>query len=389
MSDRARTTERLRWLAILTAVALVVGVLGAGFHHALETVTRVFRSAPWLLATLPFIGVLTVWLYQGPLKASAGGIRTLLAQIKKPSSPLPATMGPAIIGTTLLSHLGGASVGREGTALQMGGAIADQGSRWLDLDPTERRTLILCGVSAGFAAVFGTPLAAAVFALEFVRIRSWAIIPCLMTACLADLVARHLCHATHADYRLPLPATFSLSGGAAALVLGVACGLVARGYVFLSRREATRPNPTPYLRIFCAGTFFSVAVYAWNLGDFTGLGLPVIEAALLEPVAPGFFILKFLLTLICVGVGYRGGEVTPLFFIGATLGSAAAALLPLPLSVCASLGFVGVFAGAGAVPLACVVMAGELFGLSLCGYALLTCGASWLAAGRKGLYSTD
>ncbi len=389
MNSLARTTDRLRWLAILTAVAFVVGAVGAGFHHALESVTRAFRSAPWLIATLPFIGVLTVWLYQGPLKASAGGVRTLLAQIKNPSSPLPATMGPAIIGTTLLSHLGGASVGREGTALQMGGAIADQGSRWLDLDPTERRTLILCGVSAGFAAVFGTPLAAAVFALEFVRLRSWAIVPCLITAFLADFVARHLCHATHADYRLPLPAGYDLGGLGSAVALGVACGLVARLYLYLSRREASRPNPNPYLRIFVAGTFFSAGITLWQLWDFTGLGLPVIEASLLAPASPSLFILKFLLTLICVGAGFRGGEVTPLFFIGATLGSAAAALLPLPLSVCASLGFVGVFAGAGAVPLACVVMAGELFGPSLCGHALLTCAASWLVAGRKGLYSTE
>ena len=379
----------LRWLGVFVGVALVVGAVGAGFHHALEAVTRAFRATPWLIAGLPFIGLLTVWLYRGPLRASAGGIRTLLAQLRNPGAPLPATMGPAIITTTLLSHLGGASVGREGTALQMGGAIADQGSRWLDLDEGERRTLILCGVSAGFAAVFGTPLAAAVFALEFIRRRSWAIVPCLATGFLADLVARRLCHAEHADYRLPLPAGYDLGGLGSVVALGVACGLVARLYCYLSRREASRPNPNPYLRIFIAGSFFSAGVFLWHLWDFTGLSLPVIEASLLEPVSPMLFVLKFLLTLICVGAGYRGGEVTPLFFVGATLGSAAAAWLSLPLSLCAALGFVGVFAGAGAVPLACAVMAGELFGFSIAGYALVTCGVSWLVAGRAGLYSTE
>ena len=376
----------LLWAAILILVSLVVGAVGAGFLHALESVTALYRSTPWLLVTLPFIGLLTVWLYNGPLKPSAGGVKTLIAQIKAPTSPLPATMGPSIIGTTLLSHLGGASVGREGTALQMGGAIADQFSRLISLDTSERRTLLLCGVSAGFAAVFGTPIAAAVFALEFVHRRSWAFLPCLATAFLADLIGRKLFFAQHADYRLPVPADYDLGGLGSALALGAACGLLARLYVFLSRREAAKPNPEPYARIFFTGTLFSAAIYFHHSADLTGLGLPVIESALVEPAAPLTFIFKFLFTIICVTAGFRGGEVTPLFFVGVTFGSAAAVLLSLPLSICAALGFVAVFAGAGAVPLACAVMACELFGWSIGGYALVACAISWLVAGRKGLY---
>jgi H+/Cl- antiporter ClcA len=376
----------LLWAAILILVSLVVGAVGAGFLHALEAVTALYRSTPWLLVTLPFIGLLTVWLYNGPLKASAGGVKTLIAQIKAPTSPLPATMGPSIIGTTLLSHLGGASVGREGTALQMGGAIADQFSRLISLDTSERRTLLLCGVSAGFAAVFGTPIAAAIFALEFVHRRSWAFLPCLATAFLADLIGRKLFFAQHADYRLPVPADYDLGGLGSALALGAACGLLARLYVFLSRREAAKPNPEPYARIFFTGTLFSAAIYFHHSADLTGLGLPVIESALVEPAAPLTFIFKFLFTIVCVTAGFRGGEVTPLFFVGVTFGSAAAVLLSLPLSICAALGFVAVFAGAGAVPLACAVMACELFGWSIGGYALVACAISWLVAGRKGLY---
>jgi len=376
----------LRWSTIILAVSLVVGAAGAGFLHALEAVTALYHSTSWLLVTLPFIGLLTIWLYKGPLKASAGGVKTLLAQIKAPTSPIPATMGPAIIGTTLLSHLGGASVGREGTALQMGGAIADQGSRWIVLNESERRTLILCGVSAGFAAVFGTPIAAAIFALEFVRLRSWAILPCLATAFLADIVGRKFFFAQHSDYRLPLPAEYDLSGFGSAVLLGLASGGIAWLYVFLSRREAAKPNPEPYARIFFTSTLFSAAVYFKHMEDFTGLGLPIIESALVEPAAPLTFVFKFLFTIMCVSAGFRGGEVTPLFFVGATLGSAAAVLLSLPLSICAALGFVAVFAGAGAVPLACAVMACELFGWSIGGYALVACAISWVVAGRKGLY---
>ncbi len=378
--------KALTWTGLIIAVALLVGAAGAGFLHALEAVTRLFRSTPWLIASLPFIGLLTLWLYKGPLKASAGGNKTLIQAIKAPADPLPASMGPSIIGTTLLSHLGGASVGREGTAIQMGGALADQFSRWISLDYSERRTLLLCGVSAGFAAVFGTPIAAAVFALEFVRVRSWAILPCLASGFLADLAGQKFFQAHHANYRLPVPAELSFSGLGSTLAIGVACGLIARLYVYLSRKEAARPNPEPYARIFFVGVSFSLMVYFYKQQDFTGLGLHMIDSALVEPSAPATFLIKFLLTGMCVWAGYRGGEVTPLFFIGATLGSAASAYLGLPLAVCASLGFVAVFAGAGAVPLACTVMACELFGLSIGGYALLACAVSWLVAGRKGLY---
>jgi len=217
-------------------------------------------------------------------------------------------------------------------------------------------------------------------------VRSWAILPCLACGFLADLAGQKLFHAHHANYRLPVPAEFSFSGLGSALAIGVTCGLVARLYVYLSRREAARPNPEPYARIFFVGVTFSLMVYFYKQQDFTGLGLHMIDSALVKPSAPATFLIKFLLTGMCVWAGYRGGEVTPLFFVGATLGSAAAGYLGLPLPVCASLGFVAVFAGAGAVPIACTVMACELFGLSIGGYALIACASSWLVAGRKGLY---
>ena len=377
----------LRWLAIIAGVSLVVGVAGAGFLYSLDWVSHTFNDHRWLLFTLPVLGLLMVWVYAAPAKASAGGVQALIAQIKAPTAPLPVSMAPAIIGTTLLSHLGGASVGREGTALQMGGALAGQFSRWFCFNEAEHRTLLLCGVSAGFAAVFGTPIAAAIFALEFVRLRSWAIVPCLATAFLADLVGRSLLHVRHANYRLPLPAEFSFSGLGDALAVGLACGLLARLYLYLHRRNsAAKSLPNPYGRILFGGILFVLLVQFGRLYDFTGLGLNVISESFVEPIAPAVFALKFLLTFLCVSYGFRGGEVTPLFFVGATLGSAAAALLSLPLSICAALGFVGVFAGAGAVPLACTVMACELFGLSIGGYALVTCATSWVVAGRKGLY---
>lgn len=392
----------LRWLMLIPGVSLVVGVAGAAFLHSLTWVATFFSSQHWLIFLLPAFGLLSVWAYETFARSSAGGVRALISQIKQPTGILPAAKGPMIFATTLLSHLGGASVGREGTALQLGGSLADQFSRFFDLSVKERQTLLLCGVSAGFAAVFGTPIAAAIFALEFVKFRTWQILPCLACAFLADLAGRTLLHAHHANYRLPLPAELSLSGAGTAVVLGLACGLVARLYLFLIRRNsATKSIPNPYTRIFFGGIIFALLIHFGHLFDFTGLGLNVINDAFVEPVWPAFFILKFLLTFLCVSYGFRGGEVTPLFFIGVTLGSAAAAWLNLPLPVCAALGFVGVFAGAGAVPIACTVMAYELFGPPIALlhpstglydpaiglYAALACATSWLVAGRKGLYN--
>lgn len=386
----------LRWLTLLAGVSFVVGAAGAGFLHALAWVGRTFEAHLWLVWTLPFLGLAMTWVYARLTPGSAGGVRTLLGQVRQPGDPLPLAMGPAIIGTTLLSHLGGASVGREGTALQMGGALADRlGGPWR-LPDEDRRTLLLCGVSAGFGAVFGTPFAAAVFALEFVRLTAgwWYRLPlCLLASLGADAVGRHLCGAVHTDFRLILPPDLTVAGFLWSAVLGITFGLVARSYLaFVTFNRSWKPTgqgplPTPYHAIFAVGLLYAGLVWFGQLAPFTGLGIDLAQDAAQYPVSPLVAALKFLLTALCVGAGFRGGEVTPLFVIGATLGSALADYTSLPVSVAAALGFVGVFAGAGAVPLACTVMACEVFDPALTPFAALACGASWLVAGRRGLYS--
>ena len=386
----------LRWLTLLVGVCLVVGAAGAGFLHALAWVGRTFEAHLWLVWTLPFLGLAMTWIYARLTPTSAGGVRTLIAQIRSPGAPLPWAMGPAIIGTTLLSHLGGASVGREGTALQMGGALADRlGGPWR-LSDEERRTLLLCGVSAGFGAVFGTPYAAAVFALEFVRLTAgwWYRLPlCLLAGLGADAVGRHLCGAVHTDFRLILPPDLTVAGFLWSAALGVTFGLVARTYLaFVTFNRTWKPTglgplPTPYHVIFVVGLLYAGLVWFGQLTPFTGLGIDLAQDAAQYPVSPLVAALKFLLTALCIGAGFRGGEVTPLFVIGACLGSGLADLTALPVAVGAALGFVGVFAGAGAVPLAGTVMACELFDPQLTPYAAIACALSWLVAGRRGLYS--
>lgn len=384
----------LRWLTLLAGVCFVVGAAGAGFLHALAWVGRTFEAHLWLVWTLPFLGLAMTWVYARLTPGSSGGVRTLLGQIRQPGDPLPLAMAPAIVGTTLLSHLGGASVGREGTALQMGGGLADLLGRLGRVIGEERRTLLLCGVSAGFGAVFGTPFAAAVFALEFVRLTAgwWYRLPLgLLCALGADQVGRRLFGVVHGDYRLILPPVWEVAGFLGAGALGLACGLVARFYLrWVTHNPDWKPQGllgTPYRAIFAFGLLYVSLVCFGGLDDFTGLSLGLAQNAAHHPMHPLVPFVKLLLTAICVGAGFRGGEVTPLFVIGATLGSALADYTALPVSIAAALGFVGVFAGAGAVPLACTVMACEIFDPALGPLAALACGVSWLVAGRRSLYS--
>ena len=388
-----------RWAVLLVACSLTLGAVGAFFLWGLRTVGATFAAHPWLLWTLPLIGIATVWAYARVGKRCAGGTTTLIAEIKDPQTTLPASMAPMILGFTLCSHLGGASVGREGTALQMGGALADQFSRLFTLSKEERRTLLLCGVSGGFAAVFGTPLAAAVFAVEFVRraeLGRFAL--CLMTAFGADWIGQHLFGATHADYRLTTDVAFNLPGLGYAALLGLAFGLT--GWLFVravdqgKRLLGQYERPwMPYASIVVLSLAFA-ALASQHL-EATGLSLGLIDSALRQAAATDAFAWKFALTALCLIAGFRGGEVTPLFVIGACLGSTLAGFTSLPIAVAAALGLVTVFAAAGAVPLTGLCLALELFGPSLAPHAA-ACGLSaWIASkalsylgqGRNSLYA--
>ncbi len=383
----------IRWSVLMLGVSLSVGACGAVFLHTLEWTTNAFKAHSTLgILGLPLWGLLTVWAYSTFAATSAGGIKTLIEQIRAPQpEPLPRSMAPAILGGTLLAHLGGASVGREGTALQLGGACADQFSRFSKLTSSERQTLLLCGVSAGFAAVFGTPLAAAIFSLEFIRRRTWQFIPCLATALLADWTGQKFFGVHHMDYHgyFQSDSLTTTTGLGWAIVLGVAFGIAARLYLKAARdsRRAFARIQNPYYRILLGSFTFLILILWWDLSAYTGLGLNSISEAFTQTPPVYFWILKILLTALCLAAGFKGGEVTPLFCVGATLGACVGPFTGLPLEVCVGLGFVAVFAGAGAVPVAGAAMAFEMFGFATGTYALAACFVSSLIAGKQRLYS--
>ncbi|MDO7877458.1 chloride channel protein [Hymenobacter sp. ASUV-10] len=390
-SPVAATQFLLRWLVLASLVGALAGTASAGFLVALDWATRWREAHPWVLALLPAAGLLIGLAYHHFGDRVAKGNNLILEEIHRPSGVIPLRMVPLVLGGTLLTHLVGGSAGREGTAVQMGGALADQLSRWLP--PAERRLLLIAGMSAGFAAVFGTPLAGAVFGLEvwlLGTIRYEAVLPSFLAAVLADYVTRAW-GVGHTAYPMlaALPLTPLALGGT--LLLGALCGLTARSFAGLTHAVGRWFGRIKYapLRPVLGGVLVAGSMGALGTMRYAGLGVPVIVEAFQHPLPPQDFALKLLLTALTLGAGFKGGEVTPLFFIGAALGSALALVLPLPVALLAGMGFVGVFAGAANTPLACTLLGLELFGSGAGIYLGLCCVVAYMFSGQRGIYAAQ
>ncbi|BAZ41895.1 Cl- channel voltage-gated family protein [Calothrix sp. NIES-4101] len=384
-----------KWLIISFVIGILSGIGSAVLLASLEWSTNWRESHLWIIALLPLGGFISGWIYYRFGERVEAGNNLLLEEIHNPKEIIPLRMAPLILLGTDLTHLFGGSAGREGTALQIAASLADRLTKIFDFQKADRRVILMAGLSGGFASVFGTPLAGTVFGLEVLAIgtiQHQALFPCLVAAIVGDRVTLIL-GLHHTAYRhAPVVPTITVMGLISAIAVGVIFGIVAMIFAQLTHRInhlfKTQISYPP-LRPAVGGAIVALAVGAIGTTKYIGLGIPTIIDAFNIQLPPWDFAAKIAFTSLTLGASFKGGEVTPLFYIGATLGNALSPILALPTPMLASMGFVAVFGGAANTPIASTLMGIELFGVESGVFMSIACVVSYLFSGHSGIYNSQ
>ena len=382
----------LQWLLLAVPTGLVCGAVGTAFHLSVEYVTELRAAQSWLLLCLPLAGLAIVALYK-VTKCEGVGTNNVIRAVQS-GEPVSILLVPAIFLGTVLTHLCGGSAGREGAALQMGGSIGWNVGTLLHLKDHDRRTATISGMAAFFSALFGTPLTAALFAMmvEDVGLTfTSAFVPAFTSALIAYGCSLAFGIApTHFAITAP---ELTVWTAFLVILLGFACAAVSRlfcGLLHFMEHKVPQLLPNPWLRVFVGGVAVIAFSYLFGVGRYNGAGMGVITAAVEQGKAlPWDFLCKIFLTALTLSCGFKGGEVVPSFFVGATFGCVFGPLLGLPAGFAAAVGLVSIFCGATNALIPSILMGFELFSGAGLELIALGCGICYMLSGHHGLYSSQ
>jgi H+/Cl- antiporter ClcA len=404
--------QLIRWTVLVFPIATVTGSAIALFLWLLNLAIHYRFQHEWLLFLLPVAGIMIYLVYQFIGKNSEKGNNLIIEEIHQSGAGIPKRMAPIILATTVITHLFGGSAGREGTAVQIGGSIAGMFGRWFKLSEADTRTMLTAGIAAGYGAVFGTPLTGAVFALEVLtigRIRYNALFPALVASVIADMTvsawgihhtAYHIDIIANTPYLMSSWLPFDLLLLAKVIIAAIAFGLssfIFSGMIIELKSIFIKLIPFKWLIPAIGGLIIILLTFINGEQDYLSLGIdPQYIGAITIPTAfhtggadTWSWLWKTIYTTTTLASGFKGGEVTPLFYVGATLGNTLSQLLNAPVSLFAALGFIAVFAGATNTPLACTFMGIELFGGEYALFFAIACFTSYFFSGHSGIYSSQ
>ena len=379
-----------KWLVLAALVGCVVGPLGGAFGLALNWANATRGAHPWLLYLLPVAGLVIIFLYHRFDPDGGGSTNQIFVSVRE-QKPLTLRTAPLIFVSTVATHLFGGSSGREGAALLLGGSVSGQLGRALRLENRDCRLMTMCGMAGAFSAIFGTPLAATIFTLEVVDVGSMqyaALLPCLVSALLGVFISGKMGLAPEA-FVLQAEAAPTPDNLVRVIILGA---LLAALSIFFCELLHVTPKlyrkffPNIYLRVAAGGVLIIALTKLLDTTDYNGAGAAVIEAAIDGKAVPYAFLLKMLFTALTLGAGFKGGEIVPIFFTGATFGCVAAPLLGLPPQLGAALGMVALFCGCTNSPLASICLAIEVFGGQCVSLFALACAVSYMLSSYFSLY---
>lgn len=386
-------TTFIKWLACSVVCGVVLGLIGTFFYKLLGLVTVFRETNPWILFGLPVAGLLIVLCYRLAGETRNTGTNLVITAIQS-NDEVPVHVAPLIILSTLLTHLCGGSAGREGAALQVGGSLGNFFAKLLHFDDKDTRIMIMCGMSACFSALFGTPIAAAVFSMEVISVGVMyyaALVPCVVSALTAQSIAKYFGIAgTH--FALGELPDFTIASGGKMLLMSVLFACVSILFcvaLHTASRLYTTYFENPFIRIFIAGLLVIALRFIFQTTDFLGAGAPVIASSFTARCAWYVFLLKILFTSVTLGGGFKGGEIVPTLFIGATLGSFLSGFFGLPAGLCAACGMVSVFCGVTNCPITSLILTIEMFDMAGMKYCALCIAVSYLLSGYYSLYNSQ